>query len=82
MNKIRTRIGEGGRLVVPAAYRRVLGVEPGDEVLLILDGRELRILTPQEAVRKAQAIVRRYVPPGESLVDELLEERRAEAERE
>ena len=34
------------------------------------------------AAFKAQAIVRRFVPPGVSLVDELIAERRAEAKRE
>ncbi|MEO0984234.1 MAG: AbrB/MazE/SpoVT family DNA-binding domain-containing protein [Cyanobacteria bacterium J06639_14] len=34
------------------------------------------------AIEKIQAMVRRYVPEGTSLVDELIAERRAEAERE
>jgi hypothetical protein len=34
------------------------------------------------SVRRAQAIVRRFIPPGVSLVDELIAERRAEAKRE
>ena len=34
------------------------------------------------AIRRAQEIVRRYVPPGRSLVDELIRERREEAQRE
>jgi hypothetical protein len=36
----------------------------------------------EEAIREAQAIIRRYVPdPHRSLVDELIAERRKEAER-
>ncbi|MGB3200312.1 MAG: hypothetical protein WBA99_05390 [Nodosilinea sp.] len=35
-----------------------------------------------DAIAKVQAIVRRYVPEGKSLVDELIADRRAEAERE
>jgi hypothetical protein len=34
------------------------------------------------SVRRAQAIVRQFIPAGVSLVDELLAERRLEAERE
>ena len=35
-----------------------------------------------QAIRRAQALVRRYVPAGRSLVDELIAERRAESARE
>jgi hypothetical protein len=35
-----------------------------------------------DAIAKIQAMVRRYVPEGHSLVDELIADRRAEAERE
>jgi hypothetical protein len=35
-----------------------------------------------DAIAKVQAMVRRYVPEGKSLVDELISDRRAEAERE
>ena len=37
----------------------------------------------QKAIREAQAIIRRYIPDADrSLVDELIAERREEAERE
>ena len=47
----------------------------------LLDG-EVRITTRQARMRRAQELVRRYIPEGVSLVDELIAERRAEAERE
>lgn len=76
------KITPGGRLVIPARHRRDLGLKTGDEVLLrVVDG-ELRILSQAEAVKRAQAMVKRRVKPGRSLVDELLRERRAEARRE
>lgn len=82
MAKVVTKLGEGGRLVIPAEYRRALGLETGDEVVLELEEGAMRVLTTKEAVRRAQALVRSYVPEGESLVDELLRERRREAARE
>lgn len=76
------KITPGGRLVIPARHRRALGLKTGDEVLLrVVDG-ELRILSQAEAVKRAQAMVKRHVKRGRSLVDELLKERRAEARRE
>jgi AbrB family looped-hinge helix DNA binding protein len=75
------RIGEGGRIIIPAEYRRALGLKTGDDVILSLGNGELHILPRKEALRRAKAIVRRHIPEGVSLVDELIAERRAEAAR-
>lgn len=77
-----TRITSGGRVVIPAEMRRALGVRTGDEVLIRLEGHELRLYTPAEAIRQAQEAVRRHIPAGRSLSDELIRERRAEAAQE
>ena len=79
MTSIRTAVGKNGRIVVPAHYRRSLGLKPGDEVVLVLEENEIRLMSVKEAVRRAQAVVRRYIPAGRSLVDELIRERREEA---
>ncbi|MBI2872579.1 MAG: AbrB/MazE/SpoVT family DNA-binding domain-containing protein [Chloroflexi bacterium] len=81
MLEVKAKLGEGGRLVIPAEYRKSLGLKPGDEVILVLEEGEVRLLTPHRAVRRAQALVRRYVPEGRRLADELLRERREEAAR-
>lgn len=82
MATIRTRIAEGGRIVIPAEYRKALGLQIGDEVVLSLDEDEVRVYSIDAAIKRAQDLVRRYVPAERSLVDELLADRRAEAERE
>ncbi len=75
----RLKIGPGGRVVIPAEMRAVLGVEEGDTLLgSVVDG-ELRLLSTATAIKRAQAIVRTYIPAGTSLVDELIADRRAEA---
>jgi AbrB family looped-hinge helix DNA binding protein len=77
----RLKIGEAGRVVIPAEMRAAMGVKPGDVVTAeVVDG-ELRLLSRDAAIRKAQAIVREYVPAGVSLVDELISDRREEARR-
>jgi AbrB family looped-hinge helix DNA binding protein len=76
------RVGEGGRLVIPAGFRKALGMKIGDDVILALADGEVRVFTRPEAIRRAQERVRRYVPAERSLVDELIAERRAEAVRE
>ncbi len=82
MQTTRVKVAEGGRVVIPAEYRKRLGVRAGDHVILQLDDGEIRLYTVREAIRRAQEMVRRYVPEGVSLVDELIAERRAEAARE
>jgi AbrB family looped-hinge helix DNA binding protein len=80
MARTMTKLGEGGRLVIPSEYRRALGVETGDELVLVLEDKSIRVLTPKEGIRRAQAIIRSYIPEGTRLSDELIAERRRESE--
>lgn len=79
--KTMTKITEGGRVVIPAEYRRALNLEIGDEVVCILDQEEIRIIPRQEAFRRAQNIIGRYVK-SRSLANELIAQRREEADNE
>lgn len=76
-----TTIGEGGRVVVPARYRKALGLKTGDQVILALEEGEVRLFTPTRGAERARALVRRYVPKDKNLADELLAERREEIGR-
>jgi AbrB family looped-hinge helix DNA binding protein len=78
----RLRIRENGRVVIPASFRKALGINPGDEILLRLEDDELRISTLKGRIERARRHVRKYVKPGVSLVDELIAERREAAKRE
>lgn len=82
MIQVKARLGEGGRIVIPAQYRQALGLHVGDEVILRLEDGEVHIFTLSQALKKAQELVRRYIPEGRSLADELIAERRIEAENE
>ena len=82
MSDATTTIGAGGRIVIPAEFRRALGAEVGDEVILRQVHGEIHILTRAQAVRKAQELVRNSIPPNRSLAKELLGERRKDARRE
>ena len=79
---VRLKIGEAGRIVIPADMREAMMVGPGDMVTArVVDG-ELRIISPRAAIRKAQKLVREYIAPGQNLVDELIADRREDARRE
>lgn len=81
MGELKTKISKDGRLVIPAEFRKAMGVKPGDEVVLVLEEGELRVIGVREAIARAQALVRRYVSEGRSLSQELIQERREEASR-
>ncbi|MEE4273430.1 MAG: AbrB/MazE/SpoVT family DNA-binding domain-containing protein [Thermoanaerobaculales bacterium] len=80
--ELRTHLGSNGRVVIPASARRALGIEPGDELILVVEDGEIRLCTARQAARKAQELVRQYSQPGGSLADSLVAERREEAARE
>src|SRR5213593_3949006 len=67
----RLRVNENGRVVIPAAFRRALGINAGDEIVLRMEDDELRITTLKRRLERAQRLVRKHVKPGTSLVDEL-----------
>jgi AbrB family looped-hinge helix DNA binding protein len=76
------KIIDGGKLIIPAAFRRSLGFDTGDTVVVELDEDGLHVRSLSSAVRRAQQIVREFVPDEVNLADELIAERRIEAERE
>jgi AbrB family looped-hinge helix DNA binding protein len=78
MNAIRGRVTESGRISLPADVRRALGLERGGDVVIELDGREIRIRTIDEVIANSQAIARRLLAnaPGAGIDDFLAERRR------
>ena len=78
----RLKVNENGRVVIPAAFRKALGINVGDEIILRVEDDELRITTLKKRLERAQRLVRKYIKPGTSLSDELIAERRREARRE
>lgn len=79
MSTSTVKLGSNGRLVIPAEYRKALGVGEGDELVVHLEDGELRLSTRKLALKRAQARVRRYISAETSLSDELIAERRKEA---
>jgi AbrB family looped-hinge helix DNA binding protein len=82
MTTSRLRLGENGRISLPAAYRRELGLRPGDELILQLEEGGIRVTSPKLAIERARRILDRYIKTDDSLVDSLIADRRSEAARE
>jgi len=76
-------IGDRGRLVLPSAVRAALGLRQGTRLLLSTEPDGSLRLRPYAAVaNESRGLLAGLAPAGVSLVDELLAERRAEAQRE
>lgn len=71
-------MGRQGRVVIPADVRTAMGLAPGDELHVRLVGRRLVLERPQDAARELRGLAT-AVASARSLVDELLDERRAAA---
>ncbi|MFN2490840.1 MAG: AbrB/MazE/SpoVT family DNA-binding domain-containing protein [Actinomycetota bacterium] len=69
-------VGPKGRVVIPAAIRRQLGIERRTRLTVLIDG-EAVVLVPREAVERRLHAIFSGVPA--SMARELIEERRAEA---
>jgi AbrB family looped-hinge helix DNA binding protein len=82
LTMIPMKMSEGGRVVIPVEIRRQLGLKDGDTVLWEFSNGEARLTTRAANIKRAQELVRKYVKPGVSIVDELIAERREEAARE
>ena len=76
------KILPGGGLVIPARFRREMGIGAGDTVIEeIVDG-ELRVRSLSQAIKRAQRIVGQFVPAELDLANELIADRKKEADRE
>ena len=77
---VRTKVTQGGRIVIPAEMRKQLGIEIGEDVNLTLEDDSVKISTSKLALRRIQEMARKVVPESVSVVDELIADRHKEAE--
>src|SRR5262245_43635095 len=73
------KLGDDGRLVIPASLRKEIGIKPGDTVVIESDGDSLLLRSYDRVLREVQDAFAPCRIPGASVVDELIAERRAEA---
>lgn len=72
------RLGQQGRVVIPAEVRAALGLAPGDRLHLHVSGQRLVLQRQQDAAAELRGLAAN-VPRGRSLVQEFLAERRMAA---
>ena len=82
MGTISVKMEKSGRVLIPAAIRRQLDLKEGTEVLLRVDEAGIHLGTRDQALARIHKRLRQYIPEGRVLSEELIQERRIEAERE
>ena len=76
-------IGCGGKIELHKVDRELLGVKPGDAILAKIEDETLRIYTFAWATNRIREYAKNHPPDsGTLLSEELIQERRAEAQRE
>jgi len=79
----KSRLRADGSVALPEPIRTAAGIKEGDPLFVRVAGDgEVHLLSGRAAIRYAQNLVREIIPEDVSLVDELLNERRREAQHE
>jgi AbrB family looped-hinge helix DNA binding protein len=82
MSTYTTRLERSGRILIPASVRRQLGLSEGSQVLVkVEESGALRLTSRSQALAKVRKEIRKYIPEGEDLAQELIEDRASEVER-
>jgi AbrB family looped-hinge helix DNA binding protein len=79
---LRIRLGPQGRIVIPAHFRRAMGIETGEPLVATLDGEGRLVIETRKAAWESFLKLFEGIPTDVDLVGELIAERRAEARRE
>lgn len=72
------KLGQHGRMIIPAEVRHTLGLKEGDELLLSTGDKRI-VLETQEAILERLYTAVGQPPEGKLVSEELLRERREEA---
>ncbi len=72
MHEYRAKLGDNGRLVIPANCRKILHLVPGDELILRLEENGLHLRSLKQSIQQAQNIILGYAK-GQSLTIKLRE---------
>jgi AbrB family looped-hinge helix DNA binding protein len=79
METYTTRLEKSGRILIPVAVRRHLGLSEGSQVLVkVEDSGALQVTSRSQALAKVREEIRKYIPAGQDLAGELIRDRRAE----
>jgi len=80
MGNFTLRVDNQGRVMLPSWWRKQARIGPSTELLVAVDESGALVLeTRDQGLRRARALVRKYIPKERKLSDELIQARRKEA---
>jgi AbrB family looped-hinge helix DNA binding protein len=82
MHSTPVKIGEGGRIVIPSEFRKALGIDIGDELILHIENGKIILMSRMQAIDYVQEQMSKYSTGGRVLSEELIKERREEPNNE
>jgi len=53
------KIGEGGRIIIPASYRKAMDINQGDELVIRIHNGELRLFQQTEALKRIRTTLKK-----------------------
>ncbi|UQN10683.1 AbrB/MazE/SpoVT family DNA-binding domain-containing protein [Deinococcus sp. QL22] len=76
-------VKENGRVFLPVAFRQSMGIHSGDRLIVrVAEKGKAELVTAGHAIASTRGMFAHLAMNGESLADELIEERRQEAAQE
>jgi len=69
-------------MVIPSKVRQELGIEGGGELIVTMENGRMLLFSKEASRKAARQAVRKLVPAGTSLSEELMADRAEEAKRE
>ena len=76
MDQVRTTVTSNGRIHIPAAYRRSLGLKEGDKVSLQIEEGVLKVITQKQKMEDVQKMVARFDKGSGPMVNDFLSKRK------
>ncbi|MDF2965327.1 MAG: hypothetical protein K0Q51_715 [Rickettsiaceae bacterium] len=80
--KMRSKLSKGGKLSIPSNCRKHLNLKEGEEVVFTLKEGEIVISPVRLILERVRKNINKYHSSNESLVDQLIADRRNEAKNE
>ena len=80
METYSARLEKSGRILIPAAVRRTLGLAEGSMVVVKVEpSGAIGIVSRSQALAQARKELRKHIPVDRDLVEELIQDRQREA---
>ncbi len=79
MTQLEMQVANDGKVEIPSEVAISMGWQAGERLTMQVQNGEVRIFSQAQAIRRAQAWMKSFIPEGRSLSDELIAERRQEA---